>query len=105
MISGNAVGIVIAALPGDSVSTGNLVQGNFIGTDVTGKQPLPNSNDGIFINGDSNTVGGTTPATRNIISGNIDDGIALVQTGSRLGASGPRACDEPDPGQLHRHRL
>ena len=85
LIAGNAVGILIAALPADSVSTGNLILGNFIGTDSSGRQPLPNTNDGIFINGDNNTVGGLTTATRNIISGNIDDGIAIVQTGSGSG--------------------
>src|SRR5262249_2486997 len=56
----------------DSGATGNLIQGNFIGTDVNGTSPLRNDNAGVFISqASSNTVGGTTGLARNIISGNI----------------------------------
>jgi len=37
----------------------NLVQGNFIGTDSTGSQPLGNARSGVEIGGPGNTVGGT----------------------------------------------
>ncbi len=80
LISGNGGGITITQLAGETVSSGNLILGNFIGTDVTGEQPLPNTVLGIEINSDSNTIGGATPATRNIISGNLGDGITVVQT-------------------------
>ena len=47
------------------------VQGNFIGTDLTGTQTVPNTSSGIFVSGGGGAViGGTTPAARNIISGN-----------------------------------
>ena len=52
-------------------STGHLIEGNFIGTDVTGMLARPNRLNGILMsNADVSTVGGTTPASRNIISGN-----------------------------------
>ena len=58
-------------------STGNLVQGNFIGTNITGTGAVPNGRDGVEIDSNSNTVGGTTLAARNVISGNSDDGVDL----------------------------
>ena len=56
-------------------STGNLVQGNYIGTDKNGTADLGNSGDGVFINGTGNTIGGTTTAARNVISGNNNHGV------------------------------
>lgn len=66
----------------DSGTTGNVVQGNFIGTNAAGDGDLGNADDGIHIhNGASNnTIGGTTEAARNIISGNDDDGVQLSGT-------------------------
>ncbi len=47
------------------------VEGNYIGTDVTGTRALGNGLDGILVDaGVANTVGGTTPAAANVISGN-----------------------------------
>ncbi len=64
-------------------ATGNLFQGNYIGTDVTGTLDFGNSNDGIFISGGgSNTIGGTTAGTRNIISGNNGNGIQITADGN-----------------------
>ena len=43
-------------------AAGNVVLGNFIGTDVTGTVGLGNALGGVEINGAAgNTVGGTTP--------------------------------------------
>ena len=54
-----------------------MVQGNFIGTDVTGSAAVPNASHGVFINFGSanNTIGGTTLAARNLISGNGGNGV------------------------------
>src|SRR5262249_53662543 len=47
----------------------DLVVGNFIGTDVTGLSAAAN-NQGAVVYGPGSTIGGTSPADRNIISGN-----------------------------------
>lgn len=51
---------------------GNVIAGNYIGTDATGTAsfPIPNNGSGIFINGPNNTIGGLLPADRNLLSGN-----------------------------------
>jgi large repetitive protein len=65
-------------------ATGNVVQGNFFGTDVTGMQPLANRVDGVFINdAPFNVIGGTDPAARNLMSGNGSAGIQLFARGSK----------------------
>jgi hypothetical protein len=56
-------------------SAGNVIQGNFIGTDVTGTAKLSSNATGIDLEGDSNLIGGTTAEARNIISGNGGAGI------------------------------
>ncbi len=56
----------------DSGTSGNVVQGNFFGTDISGSNAIPNNFAGvtIFNGATGNTIGGTTPSARNIISGN-----------------------------------
>jgi titin len=62
--------------------TGNLVEGNYIGTDITGTLPLalPNSNNGVVVTGSFNTIGGTAAGSGNVISGNRQQGIFLNGT-------------------------
>ena len=59
-------------------SDGGTIEGCFIGTDPTGTLDRTGAlDDGVLItNGSNNTVGGTTPAARNLISGN-EDGVAV----------------------------
>ncbi len=71
IISGNSVEGI--DLDGNS----NTVQGNYVGTDVTGTLTLGNIDDGIDISGANNTIGGTSASARNIISGNSQDGIEI----------------------------
>jgi len=77
VISGNGIGVGVGG-PG---CIGNLVLGNFIGTDITGMQPLGNVAEGVGLGVSGRTlVGGTTPAERNIISGNGREGIEVQQS-------------------------
>ncbi|TWT76303.1 Dockerin type I repeat protein [Planctomycetes bacterium CA13] len=66
-------------------ATGNSVQGNLIGVDATFTAALGNSRSGVKV-GDApgNTIGGTTPAASNVISGNDHYGVHL----SGIGATG-----------------
>ena len=75
LVSGNGAGVLWSNAGG----TGHHVQGNFIGTDATGAAALPNG-DGIHasFNTANVTIGGTTPAARNIVSGNTNAGIFMA---------------------------
>jgi titin len=105
---GNATGVVIGASNSDSsnntiggtaagagnlvsgnqfdgielyMGTGNLVQGNRIGTDISGTTALGNGSTGVLLSGARNsTVGGVTAAARNIISGNGVTGVVVIAT-------------------------
>ncbi len=64
----------------------NQVLGNYIGTDVTGSNAVPNDGGGITIAlADNNTIGGTGTA-RNVISGNGSIGVTI--TGEGLSGTG-----------------
>jgi hypothetical protein len=57
---------------------GNKIEGNYIGTDVSGTLDHGNVQDGISIeNSDGNIIGGSTVATRNVISGNNQHGMII----------------------------
>jgi len=81
LISGNGdFGLAISP----DGSENNLVIGNLIGTDITGKVAYPNRGNGISIGGYNgsiaagNRIGGYTPGERNIISGNGIHGIGFI---------------------------
>lgn len=80
LISGNNLrGVSITSL-----ASSNLIQGNYIGTDVSGAVAVGNSY-GVYIrDAPSNTIGGTTEGARNIVSGNTNLGIT-IQGGSSTG--------------------
>jgi CSLREA domain-containing protein len=76
------------SLNGIELLGGSNIQGNFVGTNPQGNAAEPNQNDGIRLtNTLLATIGGTTPATRNVVSGNQIDGIHIVSTSAGLGAS------------------
>jgi hypothetical protein len=85
--SGSAVrGLVINRWDDRGVDvdgSGNAVSGNFVGTDASGNLDRGNGSfGGVLVDGDSNIVGGTSPAARNVISGNDGEGIN-INSGSR----------------------
>src|SRR5437763_3382393 len=55
-----------------SGTSGNVIQGNYIGTNAAGTAAIPNINYGvaIFEFSNNNIIGGVTPGARNVISGN-----------------------------------
>jgi hypothetical protein len=76
VISGNgANGIILE----NSGTVGNLVAGNYIGTDALGTGPLANGHGIVIFNASGNTIGGPD-ASHNVISGNSNDGIRIEAT-------------------------
>jgi hypothetical protein len=65
-------------------NTGLVVEGNYIGTDVTGSQKLGNNANGIdlFANASGNTIGGTAAGAGNVIANNNGQGIEIFGGGS-----------------------
>ena len=81
IISGNGhFGVYIT----DSGTQNNMIAGNAIGTNASGTAALPNSAGGVEIIGGatSNTIGGTTFAVRNLISGNTGNGVTISDPGT-----------------------
>ena len=80
VISGNrANGIWFLAAGGDTV------EGNLIGTNAAGNAAVPNAGSGVAIvaGSSSNTIGGTSAADRNVISGNAGSGVNLSDSGTK----------------------
>ncbi len=98
VISANAGnGVLIEQYP-NATASGNLVHGNFIGTNAAGNAALPNTSNGVeLIDGSANTIGGAATGAGNLISGNQQWGISMQITGDlgRIHAVG-------HPGQYHR---
>jgi len=89
IIAGNSTvrGLDINQFAKDGIrlfSGGNdVVTGNFLGTDPTGTTALPNFDAGIAVDNSKNDViGGTTPAARNIISGNTNQNVWVIDGSS-----------------------
>jgi hypothetical protein len=71
-----------------SGATGNHIEGNFIGTNRDGTIARSNPM-GVYVTSESNTIGGTEPEERNVISGNAFEGVLI---------SGPDATDNSVEG-------
>lgn len=87
VISGNKLhGVQIAG----TGTSGNAVRGNYIGTNAAGSTALGNTVNGVQIDGGAanNTIGGSTSASRNLISGNGLDGVFIIAaSGNRVQAN------------------
>ena len=73
VISGNSASGVSVGLG----ASGTVVAGNFVGTSAGGGAAIPNDRGVAIRNASANTIGGTDPGARNVISGNADEGIWL----------------------------
>lgn len=78
LISGNLCDGLTISGPG---SGGNLIQGNYIGTNAAGTGAVPNAvnagGGGVRIVAPNTTLGGTGAGAGNVISGNIEDGVEI----------------------------
>ncbi len=63
----------------------NVVQGNFIGLNAAGTAAMPNADSGIYVvmGSSSNVIGGTVTGARNVISGNVNYGIYVSDSGTK----------------------
>ena len=89
-------GLVINRFSDDGIAVNdgdqNTVIGNYIGTDPTGMFDLGNDGDGFTVDSTiitilsaANTIGGTLPADRNLISGNQENGVNIFfSSGNRV---------------------
>jgi hypothetical protein len=83
VISGNGqLGVWLYGSNGVA-ATSNIIEGNLIGTNAAGTAALGNVFGGIQLgDADANTIGGTSAAARNVISGNLNYGILLESSSS-----------------------
>ena len=92
LISGN-IGKGVAVF--GNQSTGNVIKGNFIGTDISGHDSLGNSGNGVFLGystttpgagaPDNTMVGGISAEDQNIIAFNGENGVCVEGgTGHRI---------------------
>src|SRR5207302_4954585 len=76
LISGNTLSGVFLLF----CKPGNLVEGNYVGTDVTGAASIANGFSGVEVQSPGQIVGGTAAGAGNLISGNGGDGVLLERT-------------------------
>ena len=62
---------------------GDIVEGNRIGTDISGTVALGHAVYGIAIASPNNLIGGTSPGARNLISGN-GSGVVVMSSGNQI---------------------
>jgi hypothetical protein len=88
VVSGN-LGFAGIAIYGGNPATGDaagtVIQGNFVGTDVHGNRAIPNLGHGVSLNSTvGSQVGGTETGTRNVISGNVGNGVSILGGGEHI---------------------
>ena len=79
MISGNTqAGILVDGEPADN----NVIQGNYIGTDVSGTLDRGNSQTGITVSGGADNTRIGVPGAGNLICGNTLEGVNIFSAGT-----------------------
>lgn len=97
VISGNPLGAIDFNGGANGAFTGTRIEGNYLGTDATGTQPLGNGAGGsqqaaVRIFGSGNcaiAIGGDTPGAANLIAYNAGPAVGIVQC-RRVDAGGNR---------------
>jgi hypothetical protein len=82
-------------------AAGTAIEGNFIGTDVTGTLDRGNLGEGVLIRDASNVVGGYGAAEGNVISGNGGAGVNLsgsAATGNTIWGNHRNQCGRHGSG-------
>jgi hypothetical protein len=81
------MGLIINRFQGNGIvlsgGGGNRIEGNRLGTNAAGTTALGNQSGVLISDSANNTVGGTTPASRNLISGNTQYGVEIAGPGAR----------------------
>jgi len=98
VISGNVVGVTLS----NGGSTGNRIEGNYIGTDHTGTLAVGQTLAGVLITAEvgrvdyasDNTIGGVAAGAGNVISGNGTAGV-LIFRGARNFIEGNKIGTDP----------
>lgn len=84
--AGAGAGNVISGNAGSGVSfyqfQGTVVEGNYIGVDVTGRAKLGNGGHGVVVGAPGVVVGGSAGGSGNVIGGNGGDGVRVSVNGS-----------------------
>jgi hypothetical protein len=79
IISGDLEGVVLET----ANATADMVQGNYVGTDISGTHAVANLYGVVIASGaTNNTIGGTAAGAGNVISGNTTDGVLIASNGT-----------------------
>ena len=82
VISGSTT-VGMAINTNNGTSTGNLVIGNYFGTNAAGTAAVGNTNQALWVNAANNTIGGATAGAGNVISGTTSwVGVQLTPSAS-----------------------
>jgi uncharacterized repeat protein (TIGR01451 family) len=83
-------GLSIVSFQGSAIlidtADANTVSGNYLGVHADGSTIGQNAGDGVEVHTSANTVGGTSAAARNVISGNFGSGVVLKGTAATANA-------------------
>ncbi|MFO1062831.1 MAG: hypothetical protein U0892_03010 [Pirellulales bacterium] len=93
----------VQVITGNNSVENSILAGNFIGTDITGTYAIPNGGAGVVTDGTFVTIGGGTPSTANLISGNLhgiifSGGSGSIARGNLIGTDRTGTAAIPNTG-------